>query len=233
MGFRNAFRHRAQGLPRSFRELERSLQLLGTFRGMGWHRSTEGVPMTLGGEPLPWIVYPAISWLDARVTSTDNVFEYGAGASTLWFAARASTVTSVEHQAAWAERIRKRMPESVGLEVVSATDETGLLEDCSPYACAIEETPDTFDVVLIDGMHRNECLARAPAQLAADGIIVLDNSDRSVYAPGIAFLHDAGFWRIDFLGVVPGFGLHTATSVFGRSLERWLSVHAPLKASGW
>ena len=44
-----------------------------------------------------------------------KVFEYGAGNSSLWWAARVAEVVSVEHDAAWAGRVAARAPKNLAV----------------------------------------------------------------------------------------------------------------------
>src|SRR3954463_2256551 len=57
------------------------------------------------GNPIPWYTYPAIEYLKQLDFSTKNVFEFGAGQSTLFWAGRARRVVSVEDDAAWYQTI--------------------------------------------------------------------------------------------------------------------------------
>ena len=77
----------------------------------GWLRSFRvGRPVDVAGNPVPWIAYPAIRFLETRVGADLKVFEYGAGNSTLWWAKRVARVISCESDAAWAEEVRASLP---------------------------------------------------------------------------------------------------------------------------
>ena len=54
----------------------------------------------------PWLTADAVRFLDSWIRSTDHCLEWGAGRSTSWLATRAERVTSVEHDAVWARRVR-------------------------------------------------------------------------------------------------------------------------------
>lgn len=75
----------------------------------GWFASLDGVPRNKDGA-VPWITYPAFRQLQRVIKPNFKVFEYGCGSSSLWWAANAAEVTSVEHDAAWAERVAKTAP---------------------------------------------------------------------------------------------------------------------------
>ena len=60
---------------------------------MGWIRSaTARRPVDVDGQPIPWMTYGLIRFLDKRLPASIDVFEYGAGNSTLWWSQRARSV---------------------------------------------------------------------------------------------------------------------------------------------
>ncbi len=64
-----------------------------------WELSMRIKPENLRGRitaATPWFTYATIDWLSANLRPNFNVFEYGCGGSTLYFAKRARKVMSVE-----------------------------------------------------------------------------------------------------------------------------------------
>ena len=53
------------------------------------------------GNPIPWYTYPAIEYLAQFDYSDKKIFEYGCGNSSLFWAARAESVTSIEDNPEW------------------------------------------------------------------------------------------------------------------------------------
>lgn len=151
---------------------------------------------------VPWWTFDSAdrvaAWL--RDHPGARVFEWGSGASTLWLAARAGSVHSVEHHAGWAEVLTPRLPRNVELRVVeavaSASPVVGSAKpghaglDFAAYVAAIDDVPGDFDVVVIDGRAREACLARAVERLAPGGVIVFDNVDRQRYVDAIETMGD-------------------------------------------
>lgn len=85
-------------------------------RPSGWRASqAQLAPVDGAGQPLPWFTYAAIELLPQLLRPSDRVFEYGAGHSTLWWQARVAQLASVEHDAAWCERLRPRLAAGVDL----------------------------------------------------------------------------------------------------------------------
>jgi hypothetical protein len=212
---------RANGIPRTPKELEQSFRLLGVLRPIGFQQSVRaGMSLDGAGNPVPWWTFAANEWVKARLRPTDRVFEYGSGGSTLWLAAHAKSVVSVEHDRAWFEKLRPHLPANATVMHKPADDEFST-DVTAPYCAAIMDHEPPFDVVVIDGMERNACARLAARAVSANGIIIFDNSHRARYSDGMKSLAQAGFWRIDLAGCIADRGL---TSIFGRSTERWLDA---------
>lgn len=86
-------------------------------KNMGWDRSVVSHQAEDRHGPVPWITYPALRMLERVVQPHFKVFEYGAGNSSLWWAARVAEVVSVEHDRGWARAVAARAP--ANLTVVS------------------------------------------------------------------------------------------------------------------
>ena len=154
----------------------------------------EDRPVDASGAPLPWVNYALIDLLEERLRPDMRVFEYGSGYSTLFFASRCRSVTSVEHDAAWLAVLRGMAPANVRLiEAAPGPD----------YVGAIDAAGGEFDVVLVDGLDRERCLARAPARLTAGGVVILDDSHRAAYGPAVDAYLAHGFRRLRFAGPKP------------------------------
>ncbi|MBX3314667.1 MAG: class I SAM-dependent methyltransferase [Actinobacteria bacterium] len=150
---------------------------------------------------VPWWTYSSIdeieAWLDARDRPI-RVFEWGSGASTVWLASRADQVHSVEHHPAAIATIAPRLAthDTVTLLQVPAVPSprprtrsrklgSGGL-DFTDYVHAIDDVPGDFDLIVIDGRAREACLDAAIGRLAADGLIVFDNTYRRRYRQAVA-----------------------------------------------
>lgn len=80
----------------------------------GWYWSLDGMPRNQEGY-VPWITYPAYMQLTRIVKPKHKVFEFGCGASSLWWATRAAEVVGVDHDKAWIEKIMKEKPGNLTL----------------------------------------------------------------------------------------------------------------------
>ena len=67
---------------------------------------------------VPWLPWTCIDWLGRNVKRGSSVFEWGAGGSTVFFAALGCEVTTVESNAEWVrlieDNIRTQRPELTG-----------------------------------------------------------------------------------------------------------------------
>ncbi len=79
-----------------------------------------------------------------------------------------------------------------------------------------------WDVVVIDGVGRNDCAAAASDLVLPDGLVVLDDTHNPLLVSAQEHLRKQGFGRIDFWGLRPGSSVEGATSVFSKDFNRWL-----------
>jgi hypothetical protein len=171
----------------------------------GWRRSRhELASVDANGEPIPWITYPALRFLEPRIDRRFKVFEFGSGLSTLWWAKRASEVVSVEHDAEWHRIVARRLPTNASL----------LLADGDDYVRAASGR--TYDIIVNDGIRRPDCARNGIAALAPDGVMVWDNTDESGDRDGHEFMEASGFKRLDFWGFGPLMVRESCTTIFYR-----------------
>jgi hypothetical protein len=148
---------------------------------------------------LAWWSYPALRRVEQFLAGRPGarVFEFGAGASTVWLARRAAHVFSVEHDAACASTVSELLRDldcgsRVTLHAVPATPANGLASvrserrdhvglDFSEYVQTIDRVGGPFDLIIIDGRARVEAFTRAIRHLAPDGLVVFDNIQRNRY----------------------------------------------------
>jgi hypothetical protein len=170
------------------------------------HGQIHGTASNAAGRPIPWYTYPATEYLSQFDVRSASVFEFGAGNSSLFWAARARRVCAVEIDRGWYRKIAAH-----GL----ANLELFLREDKAGYLACLAEQGEKFDLIVVDGRWRQSCAAVAPGRLRDGGMIVLDDSQRY---PGTArSLRAAGLFQIDFSGFGPINAYAWTTSIFLRA----------------
>lgn len=136
---------------------------------------------------IPWWNVAATDDVAAFLKRRGNarVFEFGSGASTVWLARRSGSVTTVEHDPDWAGRLTETIAglDNASLSVAGYDPDGPPAEQ--PYLRSIEGT-GLYDLIVVDGRLRVQCLTAAIAHLKPDGIIVFDDSGRQRYRAGIA-----------------------------------------------
>ncbi|MEX1010759.1 MAG: hypothetical protein WDZ29_01730 [Balneolaceae bacterium] len=180
-------------------------------REWGWFRSFRtGRSIDGEGRPLPWMTYGAIRLLDERLSGVKNlnVFEYGSGYGTLWWADRASRLQAVEHQQEWAEELHPKLRGSDA--------ELKLRPREQEYIGAVKESGLRYDVVVVDGLERVRCAEVAVECLSERGVLIWDDSEREKYQKGIVALQAKGFRRLSFYGFSPVEFMACETSIFYR-----------------
>ena len=150
------------------------------------------IPTAPDGSPVPWYTFPAIEYFQALDAKGLDIFEYGCGNSSLFWAQKGANVWCVEHDPEWHKTIYSKSSDLRGLL---------LKENKTDYANAIHETIESFDIIIIDGIWRNECAAEALTRLKPGGLIILDNSDW--YTDVAETLRSKGFFQVDFNGFGP------------------------------
>ena len=164
-------------------------------------------PLDANGSPYPWYTYPAVEYVKQLDFSDKTIFEYGCGHSTLFWAARAKTVVSVEHNQEWRDLVSSQVPFNAAIFFEPQSDD---------YAAAINRFDQQFDVIVVDGLAtertRLKCVRAALPRLREGGMIILDNSD---WLPESArHLREAGLIQIDMTGFAPSNDYTCTTSFF-------------------
>lgn len=186
------------------------LMLAGGLLDDGWFNSfNTKQAIDKNSNPVPWCTYSFIKFIEPRLKKHFNVFEYGCGNSTIWYAKKVSLIKSVEHDKNWFELVSRNLPANASV-VLSDLNEDG------DYAREVLSEDKKYDIVIIDGKDRNNCARFAIRKLSEDGVIVYDNTQEDEYLPSIKMLTESGFRRIDFIGILPIVAHNNTTTIFYR-----------------
>lgn len=117
------------------------------------------------GVMMPWYTRPCLEWLDKLYLKDKFVFEYGCGASSLWWFSRGALTLGVDTKAEW----------------LFLDDEQHHETEKDKYLQCIEDQilgDLAFDIVVIDGDWRDECTGWALENLKKGGHLICDNFEQ-------------------------------------------------------
>lgn len=193
-----------------------SFRSFGYLLETGWFESfRSGKSVDKEITPIPWFTYSAIDFLRERLTKNLNVLEFGSGNSTIFFAERVNKVFSVEHNEYYYKEILLNKSKNIEIKIVSGSTSEDYLSQISEAS--------KFEIIVVDGLFRNECLINSVNYITENGVIILDDSERVDYEPGISFLIKKGFKQLRFSGIAPGIFFRKCTSIFYK-LENCLGI---------
>lgn len=163
-----------------------------------------------GAAPKIWMTYPFLDFFEERLGSEMSIFEYGCGNSTLYLESRVGRVFSVEHDKIWYESIKKKVTAKTELLFRS-------IEPQIDYVQCIKDVVELFDIVIVDGRYRNNCVEFSISFLKDEGVLILDDAERAEYQYARDYLKSKGFRKIEFRGIAPGIIYKKSTCVFYRN----------------
>ncbi len=161
------------------------------------------------GNPIAWYSYCCLKFLEPRLKKNFQVFEYGSGNSTLWYATEVAKVVSVEHDKKWAEFVASKLPNNAQLFYKE-------LQYGGEYSKMAKNTKLKYHIIAIDGRDRINCIIESIDSLTDDGVYIFDNSQEKQYEKAVNFLIANNFKRIDFYGMLPIVAHENCTSIFYR-----------------
>ena len=186
------------------------LAINSTIKNDGWFISFYSKKaVNRNNEPIPWFTYPSIKFIDTRLNKELDVFEFGCGNSTIWFANRVKSIVSVENDNEWIEAISPKMPPNSKIVYQP-------LEIDGTYSKECINQNRKFQVIIIDGRDRINCAKNCFEALSDDGVIIFDNSHTELYKPAADIIFNNGFKRIDFIGLTPIISHENTTTIFYR-----------------
>jgi len=127
--------------------------------------SQNNIPLNNKNEIIPMYTYPCYEYLNSIDWKNANVFEYGCGYSTIWWTQKNVNYNAVEDDEKWFNNIKSKQPN------------IKLKKKLKEYVNSIYSLNKKFDVIVIDGQGRFDCVKPALECVKDDGLIILDNSD--------------------------------------------------------
>lgn len=126
----------------------------------------------------PWLTQGSIDFLAhyLKSLSQPRVMEFGAGGSTIWLAAQVRVIITIEHDSTWHKRIQTY------LQKHAKKKNWDLIHHSRPYYSLCDKYPkEHFDLVLVDGRDRVDCIRSSRKLLKPGGVMMVDNTERKRY----------------------------------------------------
>ncbi len=149
-----------------------------------WNRSKEKLYRRQNPD-LPWFSPQAIEFLADYLLPSDTGLEFGSGRSTLWFAQKVGQLTSVEHNADWAEKVKAMLAARSlqNAELVFAPKLNGANPDIehSEYVGVTSRfVAESLDFVVVDGIYRAQCALHSLPLLKRHAMLIIDNVNKAL-----------------------------------------------------
>ena len=136
----------------------------------------------------PWLSPQCVRYIESILNDQMEVFEWGSGRSTCWFAKKVKRVVSIEYNESWYNKLSQQLKDdnvtNVDLRYIPLEHS---LQEGTPrhypqtpkYVDAIHSfAKESFDMILIDGHYRLTCADQCLDYLKPNGFLVIDNSNR-------------------------------------------------------
>lgn len=159
------------------------------------------------GQPIAWVTYSFIDFIKEKISKELDIFEFGSGNSTIFYAGLAGSVYSVEHDQDWFQKSSQIKLSNVNMIHCG-------LQPGGDYCKSAITTGKKFHMIIVDGRDRVNCCKQSLAALTENGVVVLDDSERAEYAEAHAFFKAHGYKHLPFSGMAPGVIVSKCTSVF-------------------
>jgi len=127
--------------------------------------SSKNMPLDNKNNIMPMFTYPCFEYLNSIDWLGADVFEYGAGYSTLYWNKKGVNYHGVENNSEWFEKIKGN------------NKNIFLKEEPKDFVNSISSCDKQFDVIVLDSVYRYDCVKPALDCVKDEGMIILDNSD--------------------------------------------------------
>lgn len=146
-------------------------------------KSPNEIQMVDNGIIMPWYTFPCLEYLKKHDYSNWDVFEWGGGCSTVWYSFNCKSVDTLEADQIWASEISKYLldhnKDNWSLEVIEVPAEPEISHvDKQKYLEYIRTRDKQYDVIVIDGSYRNDCIPASVPYVKSGGLLIFDNFEQ-------------------------------------------------------
>ena len=138
----------------------------------------------------PEMLPAAYEHMGRLLTKDSDVFEFGSGYSTVWFAQRVRRVVTVEHDEQWAAETERALRDEQKVSKAKLVQ----VDDEDEIPGAIEHYGE-FDLILVDCLDRQRvaAISEAAEHVKPGGYLVVDDSQWGMLQPGVQALQALGW----------------------------------------
>jgi hypothetical protein len=197
-----------------------------------WSLSSKlGMAVDVEGNNIPWFSYSAIDFLQKYCQQRQNlvVFEFGSGSSTLFFQRQKYHTFSLETSKIWFNIITQKLALiccGVWQENYFTNQQATvfLLENAYQNAKYYQFLPQNFswqqqfDIILVDSLHRLQCVLHSINFLKPDGLLIVDDFERKNYHKISQHLLNNNFYQHNFIDLAVGQLKIKNTALFTKKL---------------
>jgi predicted O-methyltransferase YrrM len=119
----------------------------------------------------PWIIAEVVTFIAKllKENSNANVLEFGSGCSTAFITQYTNNLVTIEDNLKWYQTVQEYVAQN-NLVVDLRLVQNGYYKEC------LKLPKNYFDLILVDGRHRMNCLRYAREIVKPGGILILDDS---------------------------------------------------------
>lgn len=177
----------------------------------GWMKSIQEIrPVDAKGQPVPWMNYSFVEFLTKRLQPHFSIFEYGSGNSTFYFSEYVASIISVEYDQEWFNIVQSQLPSNTGL-IFKEKDVDG------QYCRTAIGTGQKFEMIIVDGRDRVNCLIQSIPALTLGGVLILDDSHEAKYKEAVNIMETNGFKALTISGIKPYSSKIASSTIFYRN----------------
>lgn len=165
--------------------------------------------------PIPWLTFDAIRAVSSTLSPNWTVFEFGSGHSTLYWRKFGMSVVSVENDLDWYSYLLKALhgDQSTNTKVIYAGTKAAYVESIDECGAS------GFDLILVDGAYRRECVLVAVKHVRPAGYLVVDNTDWHWLVDNPYEGIPSNWVKKVYAGYAPMIGHRSETTIWQRPLE--------------
>ena len=133
----------------------------------------------------PWIHDTVIELLEKNIKKNTKLLEFGSGYSTVWFQNYTDNLISIEHNKLWYDKINplinnktRYILKEINYISKPTIDKTFYKTNNISELLNFDVPENYFDIILVDGIHRVNCVEGSYKHLKKGGILILDDSNR-------------------------------------------------------